>query len=261
MVNADDAIKALDAKLKDLLSDANAQYKALRVNEREFEGLQSAWTRSHGERTGEWEYGQSASIRKLWPADLAAVWSNLMTVKADGKRLAGEIRETRKTLTDLRKSKKQAFRETNGAECQICTRLILAQDGRIAHHGYTRPGQGYQTRSCEGAMELPYETSCEVLKPYLNRLKAELISTEAAVALWKNNPPESVTVLDWKNKATTYTKAENDSEHGPWGREVRSTIHRLERDVTYLMDLIELHAKRVAEWTLRPLKAMTVSNF
>ena len=44
--------------------------------------------------------------------------------------------------------------------CQICGRAILAKTGLIAHHGYQRPdGRGYQTASCPGARELPYEVS------------------------------------------------------------------------------------------------------
>lgn len=41
--------------------------------------------------------------------------------------------------------------------CQICGRTIKAKQGLIAHHGYTRPGMGFQTPSCYGARRLPYE--------------------------------------------------------------------------------------------------------
>jgi hypothetical protein len=41
--------------------------------------------------------------------------------------------------------------------CQICSRQIKASKGLIAHHGYERPGMGFQTTSCFGARRLPYE--------------------------------------------------------------------------------------------------------
>ena len=47
--------------------------------------------------------------------------------------------------------------------CQICGRKIQATKGLIAHHGYTRPGNGWQTGSCFGARNLPYEVSRNVI--------------------------------------------------------------------------------------------------
>ncbi len=41
--------------------------------------------------------------------------------------------------------------------CQCCGRLIGAKTGTIAHHGYQRPGHGWQTGSCPGAKYLPFE--------------------------------------------------------------------------------------------------------
>lgn len=50
--------------------------------------------------------------------------------------------------------------------CQICGRLIKAKNGIIAHHGYQRPGDGYQTRSCFGARHVPYEVGHNALDEY-----------------------------------------------------------------------------------------------
>ena len=47
--------------------------------------------------------------------------------------------------------------------CQICERQIEANKGIIAHHGYTRPEQGWQTNSCMGARQLPYEKSRDLI--------------------------------------------------------------------------------------------------
>lgn len=47
--------------------------------------------------------------------------------------------------------------------CQCCGRAILAKLGTIAHHGYERPDYGYQTASCMGAKELPFEVDRKVL--------------------------------------------------------------------------------------------------
>lgn len=57
----------------------------------------------------------------------------------------------------------QALRAT----CQICGRSIKWKNGKIAHHGYKRPGEGWQTNSCEGAQEQPLELSRNVLRSHV----------------------------------------------------------------------------------------------
>ena len=47
--------------------------------------------------------------------------------------------------------------------CQVCAREIKAKSGIIAHHGYTRPEHGWQTSSCIGARNLPYEKSRDII--------------------------------------------------------------------------------------------------
>lgn len=50
-----------------------------------------------------------------------------------------------------------AKREAAAMTCQCCARKHMANTGTIAHHGYTRPGHGWQTASCMGAKHLPFE--------------------------------------------------------------------------------------------------------
>jgi hypothetical protein len=47
--------------------------------------------------------------------------------------------------------------------CQVCARGIMANTGLLAHHGYQRPGTGWQTASCRGAKELPFQVSRDAL--------------------------------------------------------------------------------------------------
>uniref|UniRef100_A0AB74UNL8 Uncharacterized protein n=1 Tax=Caulobacter phage BL57 TaxID=3348355 RepID=A0AB74UNL8_9VIRU len=71
-----------------------------------------------------------------------------------------------------KKTKVQIEREGKERTCQVCGRGILAENGRIAHHGYQRPGMGYQTASCSGALELPFEISRDALGADIENLKA-----------------------------------------------------------------------------------------
>lgn len=61
----------------------------------------------------------------------------------------------------------QALRAT----CQICGRSIKWKNGKIAHHGYKRPGEGWQTGSCEGAREMPLHMSRYVLGRHVEAFK------------------------------------------------------------------------------------------
>jgi len=55
--------------------------------------------------------------------------------------------------------------------CQICEREIKSKKGFIAHHGYTRPEKGWQTDSCMGARQLPYEKSRDIIPKVIQSIK------------------------------------------------------------------------------------------
>ncbi len=78
--------------------------------------------------------------------------------------------------------------------CQICGRPIKAQKGLIAHHGYKRPGDGWQTASCAGARFLPYEVSCDRLPPTIAYIKEHIARVEERLENHINNPPKVLTV-------------------------------------------------------------------
>jgi len=58
--------------------------------------------------------------------------------------------------------------------CQICGRDIKAKKGVIAHHGYRRPGDGWQTGSCFGARHVPYEQGSDAIEIMIPRVAAQI---------------------------------------------------------------------------------------
>lgn len=81
-------------------------------------------------------------------------------------------------LTDEEKAANaaaRAEREKAAMTCQVCERRILANKGIIAHHGYQRPYEGWQTASCMGARHLPFEASRERLKDFIEVLEGILV--------------------------------------------------------------------------------------
>lgn len=83
---------------------------------------------------------------------------------------------------------KQALRDANpnsvALTCQICGRLHLPTlgEGMIAHHGYERPGLGWQTASCEGAWQLPFEVGCDALQRHLKAIDRNIKQAERRAA-------------------------------------------------------------------------------
>lgn len=100
---------------------------------------------------------------------------------------AGEAYEAATTWQKEQAARNKAAKEEkNKAQmtCQCCGRKHLANTGKIAHHGYQRPGGGWQTASCAGARQLPFEVSREWLGKIINDMrsqKAAMIDSRAAV--------------------------------------------------------------------------------
>jgi hypothetical protein len=76
--------------------------------------------------------------------------------------------------------------------CQICGREIKAKKGIIAHHGYQRPGQGWQTSSCFGARWRPYEVACDALPPAIESCERFIAMQEVALAALITSPPATM---------------------------------------------------------------------
>lgn len=77
--------------------------------------------------------------------------------------------------------------------CQICAREIKANTGLIAHHGYQRPGTGWQTASCDGAKQLPYEVSRDFIPVVIERYKTFAANQEALADEMLRNPAATIT--------------------------------------------------------------------
>jgi hypothetical protein len=76
--------------------------------------------------------------------------------------------------------------------CQICGRAIKAGNGLIAHHGYQRPGHGWQTNSCFGARYRPYEVACDALPPAIVGLGAYIARQQTTLASLLESPPATL---------------------------------------------------------------------
>jgi hypothetical protein len=105
-----------------------------------------------------------------------------------------EIRRRRKQWLADNKEAVEAEKLKHARTCQICQRPIFAETGVIAHHGYTRPFEGYQTASCYGARYLPLEKSRSRLGEwisYVSHVRDQLIELAAEIRAGKTEVPIS----------------------------------------------------------------------
>lgn len=93
--------------------------------------------------------------------------------------LRGKIAATEVVAKPKVKTAAQLKKDAESKTCQVCGRPIFAEVGVIAHHGYTRPGDGWQTASCSGARELPFEADRAVLGAYIERVRAYQANAKA----------------------------------------------------------------------------------
>jgi hypothetical protein len=84
-----------------------------------------------------------------------------------------------KAAITKRNAEKKAQRSAQAMTCQVCNRPILAHTGTIAHHGYTRPFEGWQTSSCPGAKKVPFEVSRVSLGEHIDNIRVQLKNTRA----------------------------------------------------------------------------------
>lgn len=96
-------------------------------------------------------------------------------------RMFGRRRKLTAEETEANRVAKIA-REAATMTCQCCARKHLANRGWIAHHAYQRPGEGWQTASCMGAKELPFEVDRATLGKLIEILKNHKAQMEATLA-------------------------------------------------------------------------------
>jgi len=99
--------------------------------------------------------------------------------------------------------------------CQICARDIKANTGLIAHHGYQRPGMGWQTSSCDGAKQLPYEVSRDYIPVVIERYKMHAANQDAMADEMLRTPPATITIYA-RSSYDTDTTYEKPADFDPY---------------------------------------------
>lgn len=145
--------------------------------------------------------------------------------------------------------------------CQICERLIHAATGVIAHHGYERPSHipHYQTASCLGARELPFEVSRDVLGMFLreymqgwllqNRQELTHLRTgTATVHTERRKKEDGRYVIDKKSGHYVTEPVPVNPGEPDYDRLLAIEIYDRERKHNHMRDDYRRRWKRYQEW-------------
>ena len=151
--------------------------------------------------------------------------------------------------------------------CQICARVIKAKTGVIAHHGYTRPGGGWQTASCDGARYLPYEISCDRLPPTIEKIKSFIQLKTAELQEFITNPPKTLTFVNmdatgtWEERTKNiYKTVERPEGFNPevktpdayrfqtYEYKYRDMKYQTEKSIKYAQSDLEFMEERLKNW-------------
>lgn len=124
--------------------------------------------------------------------------------------------------------------------CPCCFRAIAVRAGTMAHHGYERPGDGWQTASCAGIRFKPLERSKEGLEWITNETRDQLKKSRA-----RYKKRDAITSLMIKeNRKSVEIKQDSPK----WDREFRLFVARLESEIRNLEYSVSVYEKKLADW-------------
>lgn len=129
--------------------------------------------------------------------------------------------------------------------CPCCFRPIAVVREKMAHHGYTRPGQGWQTASCPGVRFKPLEVSSEGLEWLITTLRDRLKMVQESYR--HRDKRDSLFV----RKAGTGRKIEFETitrESPSWARHFEALVAELKAEIRSLKGQLPMLERKLAAW-------------
>jgi hypothetical protein len=179
-ITTEDRIETARAGVQSQYASKAEQSRVLEDINRAFEAVRSTvmnqlLSTPHEERDADWDklYWGFPSYPHQWSTKVAQLfhkWGWASQNASELKALREQVKAAQIAPKAAPKGPAVAVPDELRMTCQICGRAIHANTGRIAHHGYQRPGHGYQTASCPGTHHDPFEVSRDELGLYIGSL-------------------------------------------------------------------------------------------
>jgi len=137
--------------------------------------------------------------------------------------------------------------------CAYCGQSVKCPRGKLAHHGYRRPGYGYIEGSCPGTHHEPYEVSPKTAELGVNQYNHEVDSLKNR--LREHAKATEITLKGPRSysKERVVQKGDDDWEHVH-----RAVENRIEGDLKQAERLLKHYEKLVRDW--KPAKTKTVEE-
>ena len=127
--------------------------------------------------------------------------------------------------------------------CGWCFKTqALAPNGTMVHHGFARPGYGYQTPSCPGISFRNLEVSTEGLQAKIRALKNQLSNEEEE--LIRLGKLTSVTLKNRKGIVSVVSKGDAD-----WTKTIDTFKHQTQSNIRAMTHDLTYAEKALVKWT------------
>lgn len=140
------------------------------------------------------------------------------------------------------KSTSEIIKEQDKRTCPCCFGRFSLHNGKMVHHGFQRPGGGYQTESCFGFGYEPFERSNLGTVKIIEHLEYILKSKEENIPLMKKD--KSITIFD--KKTLKLTEIHFGSEI--FEKENNRRIEETESEIRHLKKNLSFYNKKLKEW-------------
>lgn len=125
--------------------------------------------------------------------------------------------------------------------CPCCFRQIAVKNGKMVHHGYTRPAPYIQTSSCFGVRFEPWEASKEGTEYMVSIIEARLVNV---IELYNNKESKKSLLYKNFNKKTEII----DSSSPRWDNVYKSYVWNLESEIKHCKHDIGMFKKKLETW-------------
>jgi hypothetical protein len=239
--------------------------------------LEQAWERQVSApffQAGRWE-AQPGPVQALNHACNPSSLHDLLTVakRLDASDAAGPAMEAMRALTaevlplaeaarDLKEltrkgrapaSPKPVNPDQHRGTCSCCFRdVAVGELGRMAHHGYQRPGDGYQSASCAGVRFPPLEVSTEGLE-WLVWTTSERLGVDRE-RLYRRDEMSTIT-YDVHEKGKLVPRKISRGEGG-WDKTFRAWTRMMEHTVRTGEQQLDHFEVELETWRARHAPAM-----
>ncbi len=165
--------------------------------------------------------------------------------------LANSVHELRtKVISGRKPSENPRKQEENPTQmrgtCQCCFGgYAVMRSGKIAEHGYLRPGDGFLRGRCRGSGHFPFEWSSQATQDFAGDCAKKIQQLNKAISQLPG--AVSLSILDWRKRPAVYQIITKD--HPEWDRHFADREASLEARKVETVSQRDVLLRAVENWS------------